>query len=161
LKQLTLTLAAVLVLALFASNPVWAAGGGHEIKKPDSPAEGSSQSQGGLQFLSYAEATKKAAEENKLVMIFFWAEWCRYCVQMRQEVFPLDRVKEAFDKAYFGVSVNTENDPDNLTGRFRPTALPTLAFVRPNGEVLGVLPGAPSADTFIEVLEYVNTEARK
>ena len=135
-----------------------AAGGGHEIKNQDQAA---AQTGEGLNFLTYAEATKKAGDENKLVMLFFWADWCRYCVKIRSEVFSLARVKEAFEKNFVAVSVDTENDPENLSGRFRPTALPTLAFVRPNGEMLGVLPGAVDADTFLEIIEYVKTEASK
>lgn len=157
LKRILFTLAAVAVLALLAS-PASAAGGGHDIKAPASSSSSSGQ---GLSYLSYVDATKKAAEENKLVMLFFWADWCRYCVQIRKEVFSLDKVRETFEKNFVAVSVDIENDPDNISGRFRPRALPTMAFVKPNGETIGVLPGAVDADLFLQALDAVIAEARK
>lgn len=115
----------------------------------------------GLTFLNYEEAIKKATEENKLVMVFFWADWCRYCTQIRKEVFENDKVREPFEKSFVAVSVDMDNDPEKLAGLIKPKALPTLAFLRPNGEVLGLLPGAVDLKNFIELVEYIGDEALK
>jgi thioredoxin-related protein len=116
----------------------------------------------GLDFKKYDEAVKEATQDHKLVMIFFWAKWCRYCAQIRQEVFENnEKVKATFDRHFVGVSVDIENDPDNISAKYKPQALPTLAFIRPDGDVLGILPGAPDVETFIQVIEYVHAEAEK
>lgn len=157
MKQIALILAASMALAIMPSLAL-AAGGGNEIKNPGrEPAQNGE----GLNFMSYAEGIKKADQEGKLVMLFFWADWCRYCIQVRSEVFSLPRVREAFEQNYVAVSVDTENDKENIAAQYRPKALPTLAFIRPNGDTLGLLPGAVDADTFLEVIKYVTEEAGK
>lgn len=113
----------------------------------------------GLTFLKYEDAIKQATEENKLVMVFFWADWCRYCTQIRKEVFENDKVREPFEKSFVAVSVDLDNDPEKLAGLYKPKALPTLAFLRPDGEVLGLLPGAVDLKSFIEIVEYISSEA--
>ena len=110
----------------------------------------------GVEFQDYDEVMKKAAAENKFVMVFFWADWCRYCVQMRQEVFANDKIKEIFDRDFLGVSVDVENDKLELSKKYRASnSLPTITFLKPDGEVFGYFDGAVSPDVFIELMSYV------
>lgn len=110
----------------------------------------------GLEFQDYEVAMKRAAAENKYVMFFFWADWCRYCTQIRQEVFQNDKVTEAFDKSFVGVSVDVENDKGKLAEQYKASkVVPTITFLKPNGEVVGYFDGAVSPEVFIELLEHV------
>ena len=110
----------------------------------------------GLEFQDYNQVMKRAAEEEKFVMVFFWADWCRYCTQIRKDVFGSEKVKEAFDKSFLGVSVDVENDALELSKKYRASnALPTITFLKPDGEVFGYFDGAVSPDVFIELLDYV------
>lgn len=115
----------------------------------------------GLTFVPYQEAIDQAKEENKLVMIFFWADWCRYCTKIREDVFEKEKVREPFEKSFVAVSVDIGNDPEKVAEGFKPKALPTMAFLRPDGEVLGILPGYVDMKTFLELIEFVSTEALK
>lgn len=110
----------------------------------------------GIEFQDYEKTMKQAAEEEKFVMVFFWADWCRYCTQIRKEVFGSEKVKEAFDKSFLGVSVDVENDGLELSKKYRASnALPTITFLKPDGEVFGFFDGAVSPGVFIELLDYV------
>ena len=110
----------------------------------------------GLDFKSYDQALKEAEADKKMIMVFFWADWCRYCVQLREEVFKNEKVKAAFDKSFVGVSVDVENDKDKLSEKFRASnALPTITFLKSDGEPLGYFDGAIDADTFIQILSHV------
>ncbi|MDR1044236.1 MAG: thioredoxin family protein [Candidatus Adiutrix sp.] len=109
----------------------------------------------GLSFISYDQALKQAADEKKLVMVFFWADWCGYCRMLRQEVFSQDQVREVFERSFVGVSVDVQNDPEELSRKLRgSTALPTVTFLKSDGEPLGYFDGATDAETFIKILEY-------
>lgn len=110
----------------------------------------------GIEFQEYDQAMKKAAEENKFVMVFFWADWCRYCTQIRKEVFENSKVNEIFDQSFVGVSVDVDRDKLELSKKYRASnSLPTITFVKANGEVFGYFDGAVSKDVFIELLGYV------
>jgi thioredoxin-related protein len=108
-----------------------------------------------FQYRSLEEALQLAGAENKLVMIFFWAEWCGYCGLLRREVFSDPKVHEVFDRDFLAVSVDIENDPENLAGKYQARALPTLVFLKPDGEPAGFLPGAVNVETFLKILDYL------
>ena len=110
----------------------------------------------GIEFQDYDQVMKRAADENKFVMVFFWADWCRYCTQIRKEVFENDKIREVFDKDFLGVSVDVDNDKLELSKKYRASnSLPTITFLKPNGEVFGYFDGAVSPDVFIELMNYV------
>jgi len=108
-----------------------------------------------FQYRSLPEALTLAGAENKLVMIFFWADWCTYCVKIRREVFSDPKIHEVFDRDFVAVSVDVEKDPENLARKYRARAMPTMLFLKPDQEVVGFLPGAVDQETFLKVLEYV------
>jgi len=108
-----------------------------------------------FQYRSLDEALKLAGAENKLVMIFFWADWCGYCQKIRREVFSDPKIHEVFDRDFVAVSVDVEKDPDDLAKKYRARALPTMLFLKPDSEVVGFLPGAVDQETFLKILEYV------
>lgn len=115
----------------------------------------------GLTFIKYEEAIKQAGEENKLVMLFFWSETCTWCTKLRQEVFENDKAREPFEKSFLAVSVDIARDPEKISEEFKPKALPTMAFLRPDGEVLGLLPGYVDLNTFVDIIDFIGTEALK
>jgi len=109
-----------------------------------------------LDFVSYEAAMKQAAEEKKITMVFFWADWCRYCTMLRQEVFDNEKVKKAFEKSFLAVSVDVENDKDKLIEKYKASsALPSITFLNGQGEAVGYFDGATDPETFIKILDYV------
>ncbi len=112
-----------------------------------------------LEFVNYDTAVQRAAEEKKVMMIFFWADWCRYCTLLREEVFDNEKVKKAFEPAFIAVSVDIENDADKLSGKFKASsALPSVTFLKSDGEAVGYFDGATDPDTFIKILDYVRSK---
>jgi thioredoxin-related protein len=108
-----------------------------------------------FQYRGLTEALTLAEAENKLVMVFFWADWCGYCQKIRQEVFSDPKVHEVFDRDFVAVSVDIEKDPEDLAKKYRARALPTMLFLKPDSEVVGFLPGAVDQEMFLKILEYV------
>ncbi|HXF75118.1 MAG TPA: DUF255 domain-containing protein [Methylomirabilota bacterium] len=96
------------------------------------------------------EAFQKAREEDKPVMLFLGAFWCRYCQRMDEEAFS-DRENRALLNAYF-VALRIENAkrPD-IDARYNLNGWPTIAFLTPNGKLLAAANYLP-AEEFKEVL---------
>jgi len=80
---------------------------------------------------------KEILEQDKLVVIDFWATWCGPCQRLSPIV---EQVAEEYaEKAIVG-KYNTEND-EELTARFGIRNIPTILFIK-NGEVVDKLSGA-------------------
>ncbi len=81
------------------------------------------------------EAFAKARAENKPVMLFLSAFWCRYCQRMDEQAFS-DRENLALLNAYFvALRVEDAKRPD-IDARYNLNGWPTLAFFTPSGELL-------------------------
>jgi len=107
------------------------------------------------------EAFEKAREQDRPVMLFLAAFWCRYCQRMDEGAFS-DRENMALLNAYF-IALRIENAkrPD-IDARYNLNGWPTIAFLTPNGKLLAAANYLPS-DEFKEFLlnVYMEYEQRK
>jgi uncharacterized protein YyaL (SSP411 family) len=96
------------------------------------------------------EAFRVAQEQNKPVMLFLSAFWCRYCQRMDEEAFSTTE-NIALLKAYF-VSIRAENAqrPD-IDSRYNQNGWPTLVFMTPQGDPIVTTNYLPS-DNFQDLL---------
>ena len=93
-------------------------------------------------------AFRKAREQDRPVMLFLSAFWCRYCQRMDEGALS-DRENMALLNAYF-VALRVENAtrPD-IDARYNLNGWPTVAFFTPLGELL-------AASNFLPVEEFKN-----
>lgn len=91
------------------------------------------------------EAFRIARAENKPVMLFLSAFWCRYCQRMDEEAFS-ETENIALLNAYF-ISLRVENAqrPD-VDARYNFHGWPTIAFMTSTGELLSVVNYLPPAE---------------
>jgi hypothetical protein len=96
------------------------------------------------------DAFRKAREQDRPVMLFLGAFWCRYCQRMDEEAFS-DRENMALLNAYFiALRVEDAKRPD-IDARYNLNGWPTIAFLTPRGELLAALNYLPTEE-FKEVL---------
>ena len=95
------------------------------------------------------ENLTETVENNGVVLLDFWAEWCAPC-RMFGPVF--ERVSEKYPDAVFG-KVNTEQQRELAAG-FDISSIPTLMALR-DGVIVFAQPGALREKEFVEVVEAV------
>jgi len=95
------------------------------------------------------ENLTETVENNGVVLLDFWAEWCAPC-RMFGPVF--ERVSEKYPDAVFG-KVNTEQQRELAAG-FEISSIPTLMALR-DGMIVFAQPGALREKEFVEVVEAV------
>jgi thiol:disulfide interchange protein DsbD len=102
---------------------------------------------------SLEQVLARAKSEGRPVMIDFFAEWCAACKELDRETYPaVEVISEA--GRFVNVKVDATNSDDALDAlmeRFGVEGLPTVAFVRSNGEVLR----APRVTGFLEPRSFV------
>lgn len=102
---------------------------------------------------SLPTAQKKAKEQNELILVDMFAEWCGWCHKMEQEVFP----SEAFQKATDGkilLRLNTEDNGEGtkMAQKFGVTSLPTFLLLNADGTLAGIIRGYYPANDFVRAL---------
>jgi uncharacterized protein YyaL (SSP411 family) len=99
------------------------------------------------------EAFRAAEQQDKPVMLFLSAFWCRYCQRMDEEAFS-ETENIALLRAYF-ISIRAENAqrPD-IDVRYNQNGWPTIVFMTPQGEPI-VAANYLQSDHFQELLFQV------
>ena len=96
------------------------------------------------------DAFQMAREQNKPVMLFLAAFWCRYCQRMDEQAFS-DRENMALLNAYFiALRVEDAKRPD-VDARYNLNGWPTIAFFTPAGKLISAANYLPSGE-FKELL---------
>ena len=100
------------------------------------------QAHAALWLKSLPDAQKQAKENDALIFVDLFADWCGWCHQLEQQVFP----SEAFQKATKGhvlLRLNTEDGADGtkLSQQYQVTSLPTSVLMTHDGMVAGLIKG--------------------
>lgn len=88
-----------------------------------------------------------ARDEQKPMLLFFTAEWCKYCHQMANEVLVQDAVVE-LSRNFVCVLVDADAEPD-VCRKFEVRGFPTIQFVSARGARLNHITGKQPARLLI------------
>ena len=102
--------------------------------------------------ISFDEALKVAAKENKLVFIDFYTDWCGPCKKMAKDVFPQKMVGDFMNAKFVNLKLNAEKEGKELAARYKVNAYPTFIVLDTKGKVVGELKGSMDGQTFIQKL---------
>ena len=102
--------------------------------------------------ISFDEALKAAKQENKLVFIDFYTDWCGPCKKMAKEVFPQKMVGNFMNEKFVNLKFNAEKEGKELAARYKVSAYPTFVILDTEGKVVGELKGSMDGQTFIQKL---------
>jgi thioredoxin 1 len=83
------------------------------------------------------EALQKAQEEDKLVYIDFYTDWCKYCIEMDKDTYPDPRIITLLTEEFVAVKLNREH-PQNkdIIKRYNIYVQPTEVVLAPDGELI-------------------------
>ncbi len=113
---------------------------------------------GGIQWLSYAEGRQRGEAENKKIFLVFNADWCRYCLQMEKETFQNPTVIAYINRNFVPISVNSDREQD-IAAKYSVRGLPSTWFISENGDRIGNRPGYISADEMLKILKYIGSDS--
>jgi thioredoxin-related protein len=127
----------------------------------------------GKAWYNFNEGIALAQKEKKHIVIDFYADWCGWCKVMDQKTFSEPTVNKYLFDNFIPIRINTEDvkgkltfkgntyTPRELTGAFKVTGLPSIAFISPEMEILTVIPGYIEKDRFLTLLKYIDQECYK
>lgn len=141
--------------------------------KDESGAKAKNGNAGGskLKWLSFNEGYALAQKEKKVMLVDFYADWCKWCIVMDSETFSDTDVINKLNESYITVRVHTDKE-DGEKIRFNGRVftnqgfasllgvqgLPTVMFFDKQGSFLTKIPGFVKKDMLLPVLDYLALE---
>lgn len=96
-------------------------------------------------------AKRVAAQTNRLVLIHFWAPWCRPCLRMEQDVFSKAETAKGLEANFVFVKLNADDAPG--TARlYGVSSLPSDVITLPNGRLVSQLQSPPTATQYVQMM---------
>ncbi len=118
----------------------------------DAGGAAASSSTAPLQWIRWGtEATKRAEEESKLILVDVYADWCGPCKMMDRTTYMDSAVLEEL-KRFVTVKVDADTDTE-AARKFSPGAIPTTAILNAKGETLLTRVGYIGPETFLTLLK--------
>jgi thioredoxin-related protein len=102
---------------------------------------------------SYEAGLEKAKQENKPVLLYFWATWCKFCRKLNTEVFPDPEVNSLLRERFVLVAINIDQNKE-IPQKYGVQYPPAEIFVDADGNVITKVMGYTPKENF---LRYINT----
>lgn len=108
----------------------------------------------GIEFYqgSWEDALLKATQEDKIIFVDAYAEWCGPCKRMARDVFPQEEVGAFFNRHFINMKIDMEKGMGlEFRKKYPVSAFPTLFFIGPDGEIVQKAKGAQQVDGLIKL----------
>jgi len=99
----------------------------------------------------YQAAMKQARDQQKPVLLHFYATWCGPCRSMEQQVLHTREIKNMLGEDVIGVKIDSDKHPA-IIKRFGIGALPSDLVIDPEGKVLYRGSGFKSKNSYLRVV---------
>lgn len=109
-----------------------------------------------LEFKSgnWDEIKSLAKQQNKLIFLDAYTDWCGWCKVMDKETFTNKEVIDFVNKNFIPVKYEMETGfGQTLAMKYRVRGFPTQLFFKPDGKLIYVSAGYRPPDSFIELLK--------
>lgn len=108
---------------------------------------------------SLTTAQKKAKDNQRLIFVDLFADWCGWCHRMEQEVFPSAAFQTATDDMVL-LRLNTEDGGEGtqLAQKFGVNTLPTFLVLTHDLTVAGIIRGYAPPNDFVKTLTDVEKQ---
>lgn len=126
-----------------------------------------SQTSGGInfqKFISWELLLNEAKKHNKYIFVDCFATWCRPCLAMDREVFPLQNVGRYFNENFISIKLQMDTsvkDNDHIKSVYEEThhlrvkyeifAYPTYLFFSPEGKLVHRAAGGYDENGFLSI----------
>ncbi len=116
------------------------------------PSDGAPAAAGKIAWnTNFETALAKAKQENKPVLVDFYADWCGPCKMMDKQTFPDAGVVSEMAN-WIPVKVDVDKNKE-LSERYNISAIPTTVLISPDGKTISSTAGFMGPKDFLAVLQ--------
>lgn len=111
---------------------------------------------------TFKEVLAKAKSENKILMIDFFTDWCKWCVELDKKVYTDNEVAGFANTKQVNWKIDAEKGEGiDLAKKYAVSGFPTIVFVDGNGDevdrIVGYIPAKDFLKKIKEFSEGTNT----
>ncbi|MBI5190734.1 MAG: thioredoxin fold domain-containing protein [Nitrospirae bacterium] len=125
-----------------------------------------------LKWYSYEEATVKARQEGKVIMVDFYAKWCHWCKELDKKTYTDRTVIDALKAGFIPVKVDAESGEktvyemqqvtmSELADKYEVRSYPAIWFIDKDGNKAKLLNGYLGPKEFLLYLNYIKAGSYK
>jgi thioredoxin-related protein len=112
------------------------------------------QSKINFETTTLADAQKKAAKEKKMIFMDVYADWCRPCHWLNDEVFTDPQVAKHFNTNFINFRIDAEKgDGIAVAKKYEVASYPSLVIIDAKGDIIHYAIGALPADELLAFAE--------
>ncbi len=89
-----------------------------------------------FQHITFEEAIQKAKQEDKLIFIDFYTQWCGPCKKLAAGPFKEEAVGEFYNNHFINLKLDAEKEGATTAKKYKVNAYPTLMFIDGNGSLV-------------------------
>jgi thiol-disulfide isomerase/thioredoxin/YHS domain-containing protein len=104
-------------------------------------------------------ARRAAGQSNRLVLVFFCADWCMPCREMERDVFGQPNAIADLQTNYVLAKVNVNHFPATAK-EYGITGVPTTVIITPQGQALATVPNRMGATPYVGKLTQIAANAK-
>ena len=111
-----------------------------------------------IQFFqgTYNEVVRAAKEQNKVIMIDFFTDWCKWCVELDRNVYTNSAVSGFANENQINWKIDAEKgEGPELAKNFGVDGYPTIVFLNPYEKEIDRIVGYLPASKFLEFLQDI------
>lgn len=105
-------------------------------------------------YKTYEEGQRATLEQNKPLLVYFWAIWCQYCEKLHTEVYPDKDVSKMLNESFVLVAVDLDENREDAQ-RFNVQYPPYFIFFSPQSEIIMRVPGYVPKDDLLGIMNSV------
>ena len=102
------------------------------------------------------EGLRLAKENGKPAMLYFTADWCGPCVELKKHVFTDRKVAEA-SRRLVNIYVDVDRN-HTAAAEYRVRGIPAIFFLSPGGEIVGRYLGDRTPSSFVKQMNAVASQ---
>ncbi|MFQ6072948.1 MAG: thioredoxin family protein [Methanosarcinales archaeon] len=109
---------------------------------------------------SLDEGFRIAQEQDKPILVYFWAQWCPWCEKFETETLPEERIAKILKNEFVLVAIDLDEQRD-VAQRYGVSYPPHELFLDKNGNIITRIPGYVDANRFLMVLNEVKQSVKE
>lgn len=105
-------------------------------------------------YNTFEEGQKVALEQDKPMLVYFWAIWCKFCEKLHTEVYPDPEINKLLKEDFVLVAVDLDVNKKDAQA-FGIQYPPAEVFVTPEGDIIDKIGGYMRKEYFLIALKQV------